>query len=166
MTFASIPVGSAIFLDANILVYHLTAHPVLGSACTNLVKQIEHKVITGFTSTHIMTEVAHRVMLIEASRKLGWPLAGTLKRLKNRPQEISKLNEFRQAVQDIPKAGIQVLTIAPDLIDAAAAVSQQGQLLSNDALIVAVMQHHGFTQLASHDKAFDRVAGITRYDPG
>jgi hypothetical protein len=27
VTLASIPAGSAIFLDANILVYHLTAHP-------------------------------------------------------------------------------------------------------------------------------------------
>jgi predicted nucleic acid-binding protein len=81
MTFASIPAGSAIFLDANILVYHLAAHPTLGQACTNLV------------------------------------------------------------------------------------ISQQRQLLSNDALIIAVMQKNGLNQLASHDKAFGKVPGITRFDP-
>jgi predicted nucleic acid-binding protein len=165
MTFGSIPAGSAIFLDTNILVYHLTAHPTLGQACTKLMRDIEQKLIGGFCSTHVMTEVAHRLMLIEASRRLGWPLAGSLKRLKKRPQEISKLTDFRLAIQQIPKTGIQVLTIDPGLIDVAADISQQMQLLSNDALIVAVMQKNGLNQLASHDKGFDKVPSIIRYDP-
>ncbi len=58
-----------------------------------------------------------------------------------------------------------MLTIPPDLIGAAAAISQQAKLLSNDALIVAVMQKNGLNQLANHDKGFDQVAGIIRYDP-
>ncbi|TMQ32137.1 MAG: type II toxin-antitoxin system VapC family toxin [Planctomycetota bacterium] len=38
-------------------------------------------------------------------------------------------------------------------------------LLTNDALLVAVMQANGFTKLASHDNDFDRVPGMTRYAP-
>jgi predicted nucleic acid-binding protein len=38
-------------------------------------------------------------------------------------------------------------------------------LLSNDALIVAVMRAQGLTNVASHDADFDRVPGITRYGP-
>ena len=38
-------------------------------------------------------------------------------------------------------------------------------LLINDALIVALMQHHSLTKLASHDADFDRVTGVTRYGP-
>lgn len=34
-----------------------------------------------------------------------------------------------------------------------------------DAKIVAVMQHHGLTDLASNDADFDRVPWITRYAP-
>jgi predicted nucleic acid-binding protein len=34
------------------------------------------------------------------------------------------------------------------------------------SLIVAVMQQHGLTALASHDADFDRVPGITRHAPG
>ena len=33
------------------------------------------------------------------------------------------------------------------------------ELLSGDALIVAVMQAHGLTDLASHDADFDRYPG-------
>jgi predicted nucleic acid-binding protein len=44
-------------------------------------------------------------------------------------------------------------------------VSRQTGLLSNDALIVAVMRANGLTKLASEDADFDRVPGITRYAP-
>jgi len=57
------------------------------------------------------------------------------------------------------------LTIPASVPVAAAVLSQQIGLLSNDALIVALMQAHGITELASHDADFDRVPGITRYRP-
>ena len=61
--------------------------------------------------------------------------------------------------------GIQVLMIPPHLIAAAASLSQQTGLLSNDALIVAAMHANGLTRLASNDADFDRVPGLTRYAP-
>jgi predicted nucleic acid-binding protein len=44
-------------------------------------------------------------------------------------------------------------------------LSKQLGLLTGDALIVAVMQAHGLSALASHDADFDRVPGLTRYAP-
>lgn len=166
MNFATLPSGTAIFLDANTWVYHFTAQPRLGGSCTALINRIEQQDVSGFTSTHVLTEVAHRLMLIEASTTFGWPLAGSLKRLQRHPAEIKKLHQFRTALVEIQRTGIQVLTIALAQIDVAAAVSQQTGLLSNDALIVAVMQDQGLTNLASHDADFDRVANITRHAPG
>ena len=52
---------------------------------------------------------------------------------------------------------------AADLLDQAAAVTQQTGLLHNDAMIVAIMRLHGLTNLASADVDFDRVPGLTRY---
>jgi hypothetical protein len=34
MTFAQIPAGAAVFLDANTIVYHFAADPIYGAACT------------------------------------------------------------------------------------------------------------------------------------
>jgi predicted nucleic acid-binding protein len=51
------------------------------------------------------------------------------------------------------------------LVTAAASISQQHELLSGDALIIAVMQAQGLTDLASHDSDFDRMPRITRYAP-
>ena len=50
-------------------------------------------------------------------------------------------------------------------METAACLSQQTGLLSNDALLIAVMQANGLTNLASHDSDFDRVPGLTRYTP-
>ncbi len=47
----------------------------------------------------------------------------------------------------------------------ASVLSKQFGLLTNDALLVAIMQDHGLTNLASHDGDFDRVPGIMRYAP-
>jgi predicted nucleic acid-binding protein len=119
MILADLPAGASLFLDANILVYHFEPHPVLGPACNQLMQSIENDQVRGLTSTHVLSEMAHRL----------------------------------------------ILTIAPAVIAAAAALSQQTGLLTNDALIVAVMREHGLVNLASHDSDFDRVPGLTRYSP-
>ena len=88
-----------------------------------------------------------------------------VQRLKQQPADIQKLTSFRQAIERVPQLGIQVLTIPADFVAAAAAGSQKHGLFSNDALIVAVMQAHGLSKIASNDADFDRVSGITRYAP-
>ena len=83
MTFVQIPRGAAVFLDANTLVYHFANHPTFGAACTDLVKRIEQHELTGFVSTHVLSELAHRLMTLEAgpvwlaSRGDRGPLAQT-----------------------------------------------------------------------------------------
>lgn len=165
MMLADLLLGDAVFLDANIFVYHFEPHPQFRTACTDLLDRAGRAEVLAFTSTHILSEVAHRLMLMEAVTVLGWPPTKVGQRLKQHPQELHKLTAFRQAIEDIPKLGIQILTIPAQLIATAAAISQQTGLLSNDALIVALMQHHGLIHLASHDADFDRVPGLTRYAP-
>jgi predicted nucleic acid-binding protein len=58
-----------------------------------------------------------------------------------------------------------VIPITQSLLEAATVVSQQFELLTGDALVVAVMQAHGLTHLASNDADLDRVPWLTRYEP-
>jgi predicted nucleic acid-binding protein len=113
----------------------------------------------------VLSEVSHRLMTIQASALLGWSFAGIGNRLRSNPAEVQKLTAFRQAIDQILGSKFQVLTVPPPLLATAAILSQQIGLLTNDGLIVAVMQAHGLTNLASSDKDFDRVPGITRYGP-
>jgi predicted nucleic acid-binding protein len=165
MIFADFTGGESIFLDANTFVYHFTHHPTFGTACTDLLDRIERQEISAFTSTHILTEEAHRVMTVEASAAFNWPYSGIAPRLRRHPAQVQALAGFQRAVESIVQSRVQILLIPPAVCVTAAAVSRQAGLLSNDALIVAVMQANGLTNLASHDADFDRAAGLTRYSP-
>ena len=67
---------------------------------------------------------------------------------------------------DLPAGAAVFLDAIPErLVEIATDVSQKTGLLSNDALLIAVMQANGLTSLASHDSDFDRVPGLTRYTP-
>lgn len=166
MIFTDLAAGDHVFLDANTFIYHFGPHPTFGPACNQLVQRIENQELLGFTSTHVLSEVAHRLMLFEAATLPGWSLSGVRQHLQRQPAALRGLAQFHHAIESVLNSHIQVLTIPPVLIAAAAAISQQTGLLSNDALLVAVMQHGGLTNLASLDTDFDRVPGITRYAPG
>ncbi len=165
MTFADLVAGDAIFLDANLFVYHFASDPRYGAACTQLLQRIENQEILGLTSTHVLTEMAHRVMTVEAITAFAWPMSGIARRLRKHPAQVQQLAGFHQAVERVLQSRIQVLTIPVALIAAGARLSRQTGLLSNDALIVAVMQANGLTRLASSDHDFDRIPGLTRYEP-
>ncbi|MEX2141595.1 MAG: type II toxin-antitoxin system VapC family toxin [Pirellulales bacterium] len=164
MIFTDLVDGETVFLDANILVYHFAPHPVFGQSSNALVRRIENQAIAGYTSTAVLSEVAHHLMTFEASSVFGWT-SKVVQRLRQDPAAVQQLTAFHQAIAKVPQLGIHVLTIAESLIESAALVSRQTGLLSNDALIVAVMRENGLTNLASNDADFDRVAGLVRYWP-
>jgi predicted nucleic acid-binding protein len=66
---------------------------------------------------------------------------------------------------DANSPNIQVIPVTQSLLEAATLASQQFELLTGDALVVAVMQSHGLTHLASNDDDFDRAPRLTRYEP-
>jgi predicted nucleic acid-binding protein len=165
MNFANLADGDAVFLDANTFIHHFQPHPRWGPASTHLLQRIENQQLLGYTSSHVIGEVSHRLMTLEAHALLGWPLAGIGNHLRAHPADVRKLSRFRSAVENLVQSNVQILTVTPHLWLACVALSQQIGLLTNDALIVAVMQAHGLTKIASEDGDFDRVPGLTRYAP-
>jgi predicted nucleic acid-binding protein len=165
MIFADLQAGDAVFLDANTFVYHAAPDPILGPPCSHLLQRIENQELVGYTSLHLLPEVAHKMMTTEANARLGWPFAGMANRLRRHPPEVQKLTAHRLTLDRIVHSRLQILPFTVALMLAASMVSQQYGLLTNDAIVVAVIQAHGLTKLASHDGDFDRVPGITRYAP-
>jgi predicted nucleic acid-binding protein len=98
MNFASVPAGATIFLDANTLIYHFSKHAQYGAACTQLVKRIELQQLQGFTSAHVLSDVVHRLMTLEAAGLPGWTYKGIVTRLRKHHAVIPKLTVFPQAI--------------------------------------------------------------------
>jgi predicted nucleic acid-binding protein len=165
MIYSDLPAGATVFVDAGPFIHHFEPNALFGPASTDMLERIENQEISAVTTTHILSEVAHRLMTLEAMQTFGWKSAGIALKLRNHPNEVRMLTRFRQALQEIALFGIRILTVDAAWLDAATAVSQQTGLLHNDALVVAAMDAHGLTQLASADPDFDRVPGLTRYAP-
>ncbi len=166
MKLDEIPAGTEVFIDANIFVYAFAADQTYGAPCIDFLERVELGVIDGFISAPILSEVAHRLMTLEACQTFGWPYPGIAQRLRRHLDDVQTLQLFRQALAEI--AGMK-MTIHPvsDLdVRRAADLSQQYGLLSNDALVVSVMQDHSLGHLASNDQDFDRVPNLSRYAPG
>ncbi len=104
-------------------------------------------------------------MALEACATFGWPYTGIAQRLRRHPAEVSKLHRYRMVLGEIVAMGIQVLDVTLEHVLLAGELSTKHSLLSGDALIVAIMNKNGLTQLASNDADFDRVPGIVRYAP-
>src|ERR1017187_4194249 len=111
MNFASLSAGAGVFLDANALVYHFSAHPVFGPACASLLDRIEYQDIQGFMSSHVLAEMAHKLMAIEAQQQFGWPATGMANRLKRHPKEVQQLSSYRRAIDEVHAIGVQVLSV-------------------------------------------------------
>src|SRR5262245_16509388 len=116
MTFTDVPAGAAIFVDANILIYHFTAHPVFGPPCTDLLHRIERQELTGYTSAAVVADVAHRLTTLEAHQLFSWPMTGIVHRLKSHPQEVQQLNHYRMAIDEISAIGLQVIGVPGALV--------------------------------------------------
>jgi predicted nucleic acid-binding protein len=165
MTFTDAPAGAAVFVDANTFVYHLIADPAVGAACTALLDRIDNQDIEGVTSAHVLAEMAHKLMTLEAQQLFGWPASGLANRLKRHPNEVRRLAWHKRGIDEVRAIGVRVISVEGGDVSLAADVSVQHGLLGNDALIVVLMQRHGLSHLASRDADFDRVPGITRYGP-
>ena len=165
MTFADIPAGAAVFFDANTFVYHFTSEPTYGAAYTAILERLQSRDIEGWVSPHVLAETSHRLMTIEACAVFGWPYQGIASRLREHPPHIQRLARFHQALVEIDRLGLQVAGVTEGHVMQAADISRAHGLLTNDALLVAVMQSRGLRNLASNDADFDRVPGISRFAP-
>lgn len=85
MILSQLQTRESVFLDANVLVYHFEPHPVFGPACNLAVSRIEQQDLLGFSSTHVLSELAHRLMMMEASALPGWGPAKIKHRLRQQP---------------------------------------------------------------------------------
>jgi predicted nucleic acid-binding protein len=104
-------------------------------------------------------------MLAEAMSLHGLPYKGLAHRLQSHPQLISSLSKHRGVIAAVRALNLQVEPMTTDLLDAAALLSPQQLLLTNDALTIAVMQRLLLEDLVTNDDNFDSISDIRVWKP-
>jgi predicted nucleic acid-binding protein len=157
--------GTTCFLDAHILYYALVPTPGLSQQCIMLLDRIIAGRVSGAVSIPILSDAIHKVMIAEAAQLTGRDRAGMVGYLGKHPETIKRLVEYPQAMERLRAVPMNVLAVDDSVLDSAAHLAVEHGLLTNDATIVALMQGHGLTHLATNDDDFDSVPGITVWKP-
>lgn len=160
-----LPVGSRCFVDANILYYHFVETPPVSDPCSGFLQRTVAGDITACVSAAVLAEAIHKIMLAEAAARFGLQRPNLVNWLGNHRDRIRELTEFRAAAEQLATWPLVLLPTDSTVLAQAAATSQQHALLTNDALIVALMRIHGLTHLVTNDNDFNSIPGLTVWKP-
>ena len=162
MRLDGLPEATTVFLDANIFIYHFTG---MSRQCTAILARCEAGQLSGITGVHILAEVAHRLMAIEAVRKGLVTPGNTAAKLRARPEIVRTLGEYQASIDTLLAIGIQILPLTPEDLAASAVIRRTVGLLTNDSLSVAMLQRERIRALATNDPDFRRVPDLRVYLP-
>jgi len=158
--------GSSIFVDANIFIYHFCKKSKLNPASSNFLERAEISKISGVTSTLVVQEVTHRMMIVEAATFLANIKAkGLVKYLKVHPDIVKKLVSHQSIPEKIASFNLEIISPDINTIERSQQMKRRYGFLSNDALSLQVMEDLKIHNLASNDSDFEKVNFITLYKP-
>ena len=141
--------GSAVFIDANVFVYHFVG---ASSECTALLARCETSELRGSTSTLVVAEVCHRLMMVEAVEKKLVSPGNVPRKLGRRPEVVRQLTTYEASVESISSMGIELAPLTNATIVQGLRLQRRYGLLTNDSLVVATMLHSGVRLLVSADR--------------
>ena len=154
MTFSEIASGARLYIDANIFVYHFTYE---SDECVTLLDRCDRREVNGYTGIHVLLEVAHRIMTIEAVDK-GLVTPGNVPRkLRRRPELVSQLQDHSAAIRYILEMNIEIMQIDARILEASANLRARTGFLVNDSVSLAMMERQNIRVISTNDRDFQRV---------
>ena len=167
----AVPAGAAVFVDANIFLYHfLGASP----ECAAFLERCAGRDVRAVTGVHIVAEVLHRLMIAEAlakrprERRRGESEAGTgggVRYLETHPDDVRRLADYLAAEPAIERMMSEILPLTMDVMRSSLWARSRHGLLVNDSLTAAMMRGEGIVNLASTDASFLRLDAFTVFRP-
>jgi len=161
--FDSIPSGSNLLIDTNVFVYGLTAK---SPQCKALLERCSGEELFGITLFEVVHEATHDFMRAEARAKgLFTATEKGAKYLANHPEQVMLLTHYWTNTQRLLALNIVFLPMEQNIVVGAQIERSNAGLLTNDSIIVGAMREYGISLLATNDRQFDSVTGITVFSP-
>jgi predicted nucleic acid-binding protein len=164
-SFAEIPQGSVVCVDANVLAYHFIEINQLTAASTLLLERGLRKEIALVTTPQIVSDVIHRIMLYEARQQLAIPANQLATHLKQHPQVVQQLTQHLDIPSLLRRFQIDIRALTHVHLHAAKRFRRDYGLLANDSLLLGFMATERVQHLASNDRDFRRIPDVTLWIP-
>ncbi|MFH1774813.1 MAG: type II toxin-antitoxin system VapC family toxin, partial [Methanobacteriota archaeon] len=135
MKLASLPKNSSVFIDANIFLFAILAHPRFKDSCEKFLTSVEKKEYSAFTSTLVLNEVIHKLMLTEAVKKYSLRTEyDAYLLLKQKPEVIKGLTVTWEDLAHLKSYPITILSTGNYFPDSAVEIARVNGLLISDAV--------------------------------
>jgi len=160
--FRELPAGHTVFIDANIFIYHFTG---LSQECSRFLERYERGDLWGVTAVHVLLEVLHRMMMIEAVTKKLVTSGNVAKKLRTKPNVVKQLADYQTQTEAILEMGIEVVGLTSDALRISHPYRRWDGLLVNDSLIATVMDAEVISDLITANPDFTPVPGLESIAP-
>jgi predicted nucleic acid-binding protein len=160
-----LPNGTRCFIDSNILYYALAPAPPLSQHCLTLLNRAARGEILVSASVPVLSDTIHKVMMFEVAQVSGRERAGLVGYVGRHPEIIARLVEYPKAIRRLRGMPMTIHPVDMELLEEASRISSEQHLLTNDAMILALMRRHALTHLLTNDDDFDHVPDITVWKP-
>lgn len=160
-----LPTGTSCFVDANIFYYHFVETPPFSDLSSDFLRRIASGDLTAYTSSAVLAEAIHKVMVAEAASRFNLQRANLVNWLVQHRERIKQLSEFRAAIEELSALPLVLMPVESRDLLQAAILAQQNGLLTNDALSVALMRTNSLTHLITNDDDFDLLSELTIWKP-
>ena len=162
MRLDAFPDGGRLFLDANIFLYHVWGQT---PSCSRLLGRIETGLVEGVTSTTVLGEVTHRLLIAEAIARYPQSRRHPTRFLKRHPAIVRTVSQSRLIMEHLTRLPLHVLPVTPALWHQALSITHAIGLLLNDAITVGCLRQLRMPHLASADQDFRLVPDLTLWSP-
>ena len=157
----ALPSGTLVFVDANIFIYGLLGET---RQCADLLERCRKEEVAGVTTTEVVGEVCHRLMVKEAM-DLGLISRPAASALKSKHDVIRGLRKYWELTVRIFQWNVVVLGSNEARHRVAQRIRSEHGLLTNDSLIAAACLDGDIRSLATRDADFDVIPELTVYRP-
>ena len=156
------PNKGRIFIDANIFLHHAFD---LNESSVRFLQRVERGTIKAYTSLLVLEEVFFKLLIQQASNFLPRVTLQDVKSLlkgEEKKEEIFlPLFRYQHYIETLKAGGLKIGGLTEEDIPRALHISRQWGLLTADALHLAVMERKRIVHLASADRDFEEIEGIT-----
>ena len=152
-----------VFVDTNIFVYALAKRHRYKSTCEALLSKVNMGDTIGFTSSTVINELFHTILIGEVKIKYGD--VEVIRFIKEHPNVISECDVAYNALDDIFDSAVVILPLTLEVLQHAKTLSREHNLLFSDAIHAGSCDVYGIKHIASNDKDFDRVDFLKRWIP-
>ena len=155
--------SSKVFIDSNIITYHLSGHNIFGGASRNFLKDVERGEYESYVNDVVLSEVLLNFIKSELFRLRGIKPHRAVREIKRDPSLIGLVN-FDAVTKLFENLRVEILPVEYKCKELVEFISGYF-LLPNDALHVATMKRYGITNIATNDPDFERVGWIKVWKP-